>query len=135
MTEPNDAQPTPADATPAVADVPTAVDPEIVEQQTGQTPLQKASLGRTVLVTVNPAQNNGSDVAPATIVRAWSDELVNLKVHTDGATDLWLTSIPLHADRQALDEAAAKWRDSMLAGGYQAGNVPNYSGAFWPPRV
>jgi hypothetical protein len=131
MTEPN-AQPAP-DTTPAVADVPIAVDPATAGQ-TGQTPPQKASLGRTVLVTVNLAQNNGSDVAPATIVRAWSDELVNLKVHTDGATDLWLTSIPLHADRQALDEAAAKWRDSMLAGGYQAGNVPNYSGAFWPPR-
>lgn len=81
---------------------------------------QTPSLGRVVLVLVAPVTNNGSDVAPATIVRvsgapgAWS---VNLKVDLDGATTAkWLTSVGLFDT----EEAARQCKGFA---------------AFWPPRA
>ena len=78
----------------------------------GQTP----TLGRVVLVLVAPVTNNGSDIAPATVVRVsgnpdgWS---VNLKVDLDGATTAkWLTSVRLFDTEEtarAYDGAAAFW--------------------------
>ena len=50
-------------------------------------------LGDIVLMLVNPGTNNGSDVAPAVVVRVWSDRCVNLKVLTDEALDKWQTSV------------------------------------------
>lgn len=83
---------------------------------------QKPSLGRVVLVLVEPTTNNGSDTAPATVTRVWSEQqdgswLVNVKVALDSVSDRWLTSIPLFGTE---DDARA----------YTGPNA-----AFWPPRV
>ncbi|MFJ9214232.1 hypothetical protein [Streptomyces sp. NPDC102264] len=84
--------------------------------------MQTPSLGRVVHVLVNPITNNGSDIAPATVVRvgpkhadgSWS---VNLKADLDASTTArWLTSVRLHADEET-------------ARGYDG------AAAFWPPRV
>jgi hypothetical protein len=78
--------------------------------------MQKPSLGRVVLARVDPTMNNGSDVAPATIVRVWTDEMVNLKVHCDGHSELWQTSVNLYGTAE-----------DVPADAQQA--------AYWPPRV
>ena len=74
----------------------------------------KPSLGRIVLAPVDPAQNNGADVAPAVITRVWSDEIVNVRVLLDSDAVLWKTSVALCAD-----EEAAKGLHAV----------------YWPPRV
>jgi hypothetical protein len=93
----------------------------------------KPSIGRIVHVLVDPATNNGADVAPAVITRVWSDTCVNARVLLDQEGILWLTSITLHADRDALD---AFWAEN-LAQLRAAGNTDDIkpTGAFWPPRV
>lgn len=83
---------------------------------------QQPSLGRVVLTFVRPELNNGSDVAPATIVRVWPGGLVNLKVHLDNTGDLWNTSVPLFDSREAAEASP-----SFVAGAPFA--------AYWPPRV
>jgi hypothetical protein len=83
------------------------------------------ALGRVVLMFVEPLLNNGSDVAPATIVRVWSDSMVNLKVRLDsGNADLWKTSVPLFDTREQAEASAS---------GRVDGGAP-YA-AYWPPRV
>jgi len=67
----------------------------------------KPSLGRVVLARVNPAENNGSDVAPAIITRVWSDVLVNVRVLLDGEGILWRTSVALCADEESARRPAA----------------------------
>lgn len=77
-------------------------------------------LGQTVLVLVDPALNNGHDVASARIVKVYNGgELVNLRVLYDvAAGDGYITSIPL------LDgEASAR---------AYAPNSPTLNVAFWP---
>lgn len=79
---------------------------------------------RMVQVLVDPALNNGSDVAPAVIARVWGEaadgsHTVNLRVLYDGPAVDWKTSASLYPD-----EAAAR------ASGKTAGFA-----AFWPPRV
>lgn len=82
------------------------------------------ALCRQVLMFVEPALNNGADVAPATIVRVWSSGVVNLKVHLDSANaDLWKTSVPLFETREAAEASAAN-----------AGGDRPYA-AYWPPRA
>lgn len=76
--------------------------------------MQKPSLGRIVLAPVDPAINNGSDVAPALITRVWSGELVNVRVLLDSDAVLWKTSVSLCADEDA-------------ARGMHA--------VYWPPRL
>lgn len=79
--------------------------------------MQKPSLGHVVLVKVDPAQNNGSDTAHASITRVWSDELVNIRVMLDAfSMPLWLTSVNLFDTE---DEAVAAGRHTC----------------YWPPRV
>lgn len=82
--------------------------------------MQKPSIGRIVHVTVEPAYNNGSDIAPAVITAVWRDDLINARVIVDSSSmPLWYTSIPLV---ETEEEARAK--------------APSYSAAaFWPPRV
>jgi hypothetical protein len=40
----------------------------------------------------SPHPNNGASVAPAIIVRVWTDTSVNLKVLCDDLHNLWITS-------------------------------------------
>lgn len=87
------------------------------------------SIGRIVHVIVNPEDNNGSDVAPAVIVRVWSEQSVNVRVLLDGnETPWWRTSIPLYESREALEAGHAQM---VISGGER----PPLSGAFWPPRT
>lgn len=90
---------------------------------------QKASLARMVLVTVDPRSNNGSGEAVAVIVRAWSDECVNVRVLRDGPDVAWLTSVPLFQTREDLEVARAKWAEQVGA------DPATYHAAYWPPRV
>lgn len=78
----------------------------------------KPSLGRIVLMQVDPTWNNGADVAPAVITRVWNDRLVNLRVLCDSENTLWKTSVTLF---DTPEEAAA----SPLTGHL----------CYWPPRV
>lgn len=84
---------------------------------------QTPSLGRVVHVLVASVTNNGSDIAPATIVRVIGSErpdgswTVGLKVDLDSATpSKWMQVVRLFAD-----EEAARAFDG--------------DAAFWPPRV
>lgn len=81
-------------------------------------PDQKPSLGRVVLVPVNPDGNNGSPVAKADITRVVSDTTVNVRVVLDlpGQDDhrTWLTYV----------EEVPAWDPD--------GNMRVWS---WPPRV
>lgn len=68
--------------------------------------MQTPSIGRVVVYHLTAAEqrascvyggaarplNNGADVAPAVIVRVFSDTLVNLHVMLDGPETLWVTS-------------------------------------------
>lgn len=73
------------------------------------------SLGRIVLVPVDPTTNNGADVAPGIITRVWSATCVNVRVLLDaGANPTWKTSLALF---DTADEAKV---------GHSC---------YWPPRV
>lgn len=85
------------------------------------------ALGRIVHVFVDPARNNGSDVAPAVITRVWNEHGVNLKVLLDSPDNIWLTSVALCDDR----EDAEKVTSYRLAD--NGDRIP--AAAFWPPRV
>lgn len=76
--------------------------------------MQKPSLGRIVLAPVDPAINNGADVAPAVITRVWNDTVVNVRVLCDGDAMVWKTSATLCAD-----EESARGKHAV----------------YWPPRV
>jgi len=90
----------------------------------------KAAPCRMVLVTVDPHSNNGADHAPAVIVRAWSDEMVNVRVFQDGPNVPWMTSVPLFADREALEaERSKRIADGMIPGGMV------WHAAYWPPQT
>lgn len=80
--------------------------------------MQTPSLGRVVLVLVNPVTNGGSDVAPATVVRvgpehADGSRTVNVKVDLDASTTAkWMTSVRLFDTEEAARECkgfAAFW--------------------------
>ena len=99
--------------------------------------MERVTVGHIVHVLVDPHENNGSDVAPALVVRAWGepynpehDELgerqtVNLRVLLDQTDTLWLTSVPLFPARPSdVDLAAANEHNPK---GYR-------TVAFWPPR-
>lgn len=64
----------------------------------GQTP----SVGRIVLVPMDPRGNNGQHYAPAIITRVWSDTMVNLRVFADSSdAPIWRTSAALAEDTGA----------------------------------
>lgn len=96
--------------------------------------MQRASLGRIVLVTRDPNANNGSDVAPAVICRAWSDSLVNLRILGDGSDVAWMTSVMLFQTREEVDQwrerHAAQWREVAASE-----PVPLAHAAYWPPQT
>jgi hypothetical protein len=59
----------------------------------------KPTIGRIVIFHVPVAEitskiNFAKDL-PAIIVRVWADDLVNLKVITDGTEDVWKTSVKI----------------------------------------
>jgi hypothetical protein len=56
------------------------------------------TVGRIVLVPMDPVTNNGAKVAPAVIVHVWSDTTVNVRVFADGADMPWLTSVTYKDD-------------------------------------
>ncbi|WP_060880174.1 hypothetical protein [Streptomyces scabiei] len=79
---------------------------------------QAPSLGRVVLVAVDPAMNNGADTAPAVITRVWTGTTVNVRVLLDGdSVPPWRTSLT-HAE--TLDGPNAPERHRHWT---------------WPPRV
>lgn len=81
------------------------------------------SVGRIVLTTVDPRQNNGSSEAPAVITRVWNDEMVNLKVFLDSGDTLWKTSVKFQDKApEDDDESLPKSLDG----------IPSV--AYWPPR-
>jgi hypothetical protein len=92
--------------------------------------VNKASIGRIVLVTVDPHSSNGSDVAAAVISRAFTDTCVNVRVLHDGPDVAWMTSIPLFQTRDDLDAARAKREQDSP---HLAGTI--FHAAYWPPRV
>lgn len=96
---------------------------------------QIPTIGRVVHVLVDPKANNGADVAPAIITRVWSGTCVNVRVLRDGYPDPaeWMTSISLHASREALEDHTEQRRAEFAAAGADPGSVAPY-GAFWPPR-
>lgn len=61
-------------------------------------------VGDVVLVPVDPAQNNGSRVAPAVITRVWNKTTVNVRVLLDSDAIQWRTSL---AFADSLDNAVA----------------------------
>lgn len=85
----------------------------------------KPSIGRIVLVLVDPAKNGGSDIAPGIITRVWSDTpngwCVNYKIFYDHEAS------PGYASSAHLvgDEQAARADETAMRG----------TRAFWPPRV
>ncbi|MFJ8153979.1 hypothetical protein [Streptomyces sp. NPDC094468] len=92
--------------------------------------MPKPTIGRIVQFAMDPAQNNGADVAPAIITRVWSDTCVNLRVLADSHAVDWKTSVPLFESRGALDAHL----DQLVSQGVVAeGSRP--FGAFWPERV
>lgn len=80
------------------------------------------SVGRIVLVKIDPTLNNGADVAPAIITRTWGAdaqgvELVNVRVLRDGHEMDWKTSVKLYSTREEADASG------------------NTFACYWPPRV
>jgi hypothetical protein len=99
------------------------------------------TVGRIVLVIVDPDTNNGSEIAPAIITRVWSgnDEraTVNYRILGEGpaSEDDWKSSAQLFANEQAARAAMVKAFQDGAAQGY----APPHNGrtgmfAFWPPR-
>jgi hypothetical protein len=76
--------------------------------------MQKPSLGRVVIVPMDPQANNGADESPAIITRVWTDTLVNVRVQPDHAGGTVVrTSVTLY-DEKPENAAHCAW---------------------WPPRV
>lgn len=99
------------------------------------------TIGRIVHVIVDPATNNGSEIAPAIITRVWSgnDEraTVNYRILGDHAPtdDGWKTSALLLATQEDARAAMVKAYQDGAAQGYPpAHNGRTGMYAFWPPR-
>lgn len=93
--------------------------------------MQTPSIARAIIALVDPATNNGEDVAPATITRVWSPSgtedrprwTINYRVTGDNAdVPKWVTSGYLY-DNEA--DARAAHPDDGGRG----------IAAFWPARV
>jgi hypothetical protein len=79
---------------------------------------QQPSLGRIVLVAVDPAMNNGADTAPAVITRVWNATTINVRVLLDSdGVPPWRTSLTHTDTLEGLDPFLCPHRWT------------------WPPRV
>lgn len=76
------------------------------------------SIGRIVHVPMDPATNNGANVAPAVVTRVWNENLINVRILGDGHAIDWRTSV---AYIESLD----------LVGGLDPLQLHVWS---WPPR-
>jgi hypothetical protein len=103
--------------------------------------MPKAVEGETVMVFADPRFNNGADVAPAVITRAWHDRCVNIRVHYDapavapegsGRQD-WMTSVTLFGTREEAEASHAQVVRNFEASGSAPPARPY--GAFWPPHA
>lgn len=99
------------------------------------------TVGRIVLVIVDPASNNGSEIAPAIITRVWSGNddraLVNYRIlgDHDPSDDERKTSAGLYAnERAARDAMVAAYQASAQAGYTAPHNGRTGMFAFWPER-
>jgi len=108
-----------AAAADAVAQAVTTSTPTSDRSAPAQSPEVRPSIGRIVLVPMDPSLNNGADVAPAVICRVWNDTTVNVRVLGDGPGTEWRTSLTYAPELGAPDLAAA---NAMY-------------GWTWPPRV
>lgn len=81
--------------------------------------MHQPSLGRIVLVPMDPVENNGAHVAPAVITRVWSDNSVNLRVLADSYAIEWRTSVTYAPDLDAIP----------------ADDPTRLNRWTWPPRV
>lgn len=82
---------------------------------------QLPSVGRIVLVLMNPEGNNGAKIAPAVITRVWTGTSVNVRILADfmPADTEWRTSLTYVDDLDAVAD------DDL-------GRLSRWS---WPPRV
>jgi hypothetical protein len=82
--------------------------------------VQKPSIGRIVIVPMDPASNNGATEAPAIISRVWNDNVVNVRVLPDDSNEvLSRTSVTLYP-------SSAEAADANATGTHHA---------WWPGRV
>lgn len=87
------------------------------------------TIGRILIAAgVDPRTNNGSDRAPAFVVRVLSGgNYVNARVMLDGPDVAWWTSRQVFADEAAYDAAAAEYAEQF------GGQV--LPALYWPSRV
>lgn len=85
---------------------------------------QTPTIGRIVIVPVDPAVNNGATLAPAVITRVWNNELINVRVLLDSDATPWRTSVRLFESPEAM------W-DTHTS--QDASHPPH--GAYWPERA
>jgi hypothetical protein len=93
--------------------------------------MQTPTVGRIVLTLVDPKTNNGSDVAPAVITRAWNETQVN-------GVPCWVVNYRIIGDNSAAPEwktSAYLYEDEAAARESIGDATPNGMRAFWPPRV
>lgn len=82
--------------------------------------MQKPSIGRIVIVPMDPTAANGATEAPAIISRVWSDSVVNVRILPDASNEvLSRTSVTLYPGSTEAADA----------------NATGTHYAWWPPRV
>jgi hypothetical protein len=92
-------------------------------------PIQRATIGRIVLVAGAGAQNNGATRAPAIVTRVWGEpneggkQMVNLTLFPDAAPPMPQGSVWLYASEQAAMDAVSGVTSIDLFA------------AYWPERV
>ncbi|MFF7171080.1 hypothetical protein [Streptomyces pseudovenezuelae] len=67
------------------------------------------TVGQVVLVPMDQAVNNGSDVAPAIVSRVWSETSINVRVVEDGPRIEWRQSLEYTDDLSSLDRGELYW--------------------------
>lgn len=80
--------------------------------------MQKPSIGRIVIVPMDPTANNGATEAPAVITRVWSEGVVNVRILVD-----------------ASNEVLSRTSVSLFETNEDASAVTGLHTAWWPPRV